>query len=88
MPWMGMTGSSRPYRHQRVVSCSARLCKESLQANAPEAKPGQKTLAELDHYRYTDAPALFALNKPSPRLMQLQDVQTLVEWKLSVAAAP
>ncbi|CAN8101465.1 unnamed protein product [Discula destructiva] len=44
-------------------------------------KPGQTTLAELDRYRYTEAPALFALKKPS-RPMQLQDIKTLVEWKL------
>ncbi|KAK7698094.1 hypothetical protein SLS64_012869 [Diaporthe eres] len=45
------------------------------------AKPGQKTLAELDHYRYVEAPALFATTS-SRRPMQLGDVQTLVEWKL------
>lgn len=45
------------------------------------AKSGQKTLIELDHYRYVEAPALFAPTSPR-RPMQLGDVQTLVEWKL------
>lgn len=49
----------------------------------PLAKPGQKTLAELDRYRYTEAPALFSLDKPT-RTMQLEDVKSLVEWKLYV----
>ncbi|KAJ4424384.1 hypothetical protein N0V82_000903 [Gnomoniopsis sp. IMI 355080] len=51
------------------------------ETNAPAAKPGQKTLSELDSYRYTDAPTQFSL-KQSSRPMQLQDVKTLVEWKL------
>lgn len=45
------------------------------------AKPGQKTLKELDQYRYVEAPALFSLAS-SRRAMQLGDVQILVEWKL------
>ncbi|KAJ4397538.1 hypothetical protein N0V93_001769 [Gnomoniopsis smithogilvyi] len=45
------------------------------------AKPGQKTLSELDSYRYTDAPNRFSLNQAS-QPMRLQDVQSLVEWKL------
>lgn len=54
-----------------------------VETDALPAKPGQKTLAELDHYRYTEAPALFPLGKPS-RNMQLEDVKNLVEWKLQV----
>ncbi|KAI3395095.1 hypothetical protein diail_1775 [Diaporthe ilicicola] len=45
------------------------------------AKSGQKTLAELDRYRYVEAPALFAPSKSS-QAMQLGQVQTLVQWKL------
>ncbi|KAL1873028.1 hypothetical protein Daus18300_004169 [Diaporthe australafricana] len=45
------------------------------------AKSGQKTLAELDRYRYVEAPAIFASTKSS-QAMQLGHVQTLVEWKL------
>lgn len=57
------------------------------QQNANEliAKFGQRTLAELDAYRYVEAPARFAATeKPgsSRSTMQLQDVKTLVEWKL------
>ncbi|KAG8159541.1 hypothetical protein KVR01_010178 [Diaporthe batatas] len=48
---------------------------------AKGAKPGQKTLKELDQYRYVEAPALFAPTT-SRRPMQLGDVQALVEWKL------
>ncbi|ROV93370.1 hypothetical protein VMCG_08375 [Cytospora schulzeri] len=45
------------------------------------AKPGQKTLAELDKFRYEEAPSLFAIKKAG-RSMQLNDVKSLVEWKL------
>ncbi|KAF3764336.1 hypothetical protein M406DRAFT_339962 [Cryphonectria parasitica EP155] len=45
------------------------------------AKPGQKTLAELDRYRYVEAPKLFSLAKPT-QTMRLDHVKTLVEWKL------
>lgn len=55
-------------------------------ADESTAKPGQKTLAELDRYRYDEAPALFAATSSS-RPMQLGDVQTLVEWKLCVLPA-
>ena len=45
------------------------------------AKQGQKTLAELDRYRYADAPQSFGLQNSS-KSMGLEDVKTLVEWKL------
>lgn len=48
---------------------------------SPPVKPGQKTLAELDRYRYTEAPALFSSGTPG-RNMQIEDVKALVEWKL------
>lgn len=76
----------RQLRRQKVVSSSTsgtQSCKDLREANAPAAKPGQKTLVQLDHYRYTDAPTLFTLKKPS-RPMRLEDVKNLVEWKLSV----
>lgn len=50
--------------------------------NELTAKSGQKTLAELDVYRYAEAPARFAAKKPGSGTMQLEDVKTLVEWKL------
>ncbi|KAK7739895.1 hypothetical protein SLS53_005488 [Cytospora paraplurivora] len=40
-----------------------------------------RTLSELSKFRYEEAPSLFALKKPS-RPMQLDDVRSLVEWKL------
>ena len=47
------------------------------------AKDGQKTLAELDSFRYGDATRTFgdqqSASKPH---MNLDDVKTLVEWKL------
>lgn len=55
-------------------------------ADNSAAKPGHKTLQELDQYRYVEAPALFAPTS-SRRAMQLGDVQTLVEWKLCVLPA-
>lgn len=54
-------------------------------ADAPIAKSGQKTLAELDGYRYVEAPAMFASARSS-QAMQLGHVQRLVEWKLYVFA--
>ncbi|KAL7901998.1 hypothetical protein HDV63DRAFT_64719 [Trichoderma sp. SZMC 28014] len=45
------------------------------------AKDGQKTLSELDHFRYVDAVETFDLKNPK-REMDLEDVKKLVEWKL------
>ncbi|KAL7926782.1 hypothetical protein ACQKWADRAFT_278567 [Trichoderma austrokoningii] len=45
------------------------------------AKDGQKTLSELDHFRYIDAVETFDLKNPK-RDMALEDIETLVEWKL------
>ena len=47
------------------------------------AKPGQKTLQELDQYRYVDALEMFGGSNPQ-REMTLDDVKLLVEWKLYV----
>lgn len=44
------------------------------------AKDGQKTLAELDEYRYGKAIDSFSSGKPTS--MTLDDVKVLVEWKL------
>ena len=46
------------------------------------AKDGQQTLEQLDRYRYEEAPAEFA-HAGGPQ-MQLDQVKTLVEWKLYV----
>ena len=45
------------------------------------AKGGQKTLAELDEYRYEEAPKIFGAKK-SKEEMSLDNVKSLVEWKL------
>lgn len=45
------------------------------------SKPGQKSLAELDKFRYEEAPSLFDVKHPI-RPMRLDDVKSLVEWKL------
>lgn len=45
--------------------------------------PAKKSLKELDAFRYEEAPALFSGDKPK-REMQIEDVQSLVEWKLCV----
>lgn len=45
------------------------------------AKDGQRTLAELDRFRYVDAVETFDLENPK-RDMNLEDIKTLVEWKL------
>ncbi|XXH05491.1 hypothetical protein Hte_011921 [Hypoxylon texense] len=48
---------------------------------AKQAKPGQKTLVELDQFRYRDAVDLFQ-SKNSKQQMKLDDVKALVDWKL------
>lgn len=45
------------------------------------AKPGQKSLKELDHFRYVDAPRLFSQATPE-KVMDHEDVKILVDWKL------
>ncbi|KAL2872942.1 hypothetical protein SGCOL_011911 [Colletotrichum sp. CLE4] len=45
------------------------------------AKPGQKTLEELDHFRFVEAPTQFYEFEPK-RVMNHDDVKLLVEWKL------
>lgn len=50
-------------------------------ANHSTAKPGQKTLSELDEFRYHEAIDLFASENPK-RPMSLEDVKLLVDWKL------
>jgi hypothetical protein len=44
-------------------------------------KDGQKSLVELDVYRYEEAPKLFASDEPK-RQMDLDAIKLLVEWKL------
>ncbi|KLU84018.1 hypothetical protein MAPG_03065 [Magnaporthiopsis poae ATCC 64411] len=47
------------------------------------AKHGEKTLAELDNFRYLIAPTLFGLGaRPAKRMMVLDDIKVLVNWKL------
>jgi hypothetical protein len=45
------------------------------------AKPGVDTLAELDRYRYIDAPSRFS-KKTGSSSLGLADLQKLVDWKL------
>ncbi|KAF9875906.1 hypothetical protein CkaCkLH20_06838 [Colletotrichum karsti] len=45
------------------------------------AKPGQKTLHELDLFRFVEAPAQFSQDDPK-RDMEHDDVKVLVDWKL------
>ncbi|KAM0250567.1 hypothetical protein ACHAP5_002097 [Fusarium lateritium] len=45
------------------------------------AKGGQRTLEELDNYRYNDVLDTFNSNR-RVRPMTLEDIKTLVEWKL------
>ncbi|KAK0384078.1 hypothetical protein NLU13_8167 [Sarocladium strictum] len=49
--------------------------------DASKPNPAKKSLKELDAFRYEEAPALFSGDKPK-REMQIEDVQSLVEWKL------
>ncbi|KAI0380194.1 DUF1479-domain-containing protein [Hypomontagnella monticulosa] len=49
-------------------------------SSAKGAKPGQKSLLELDHFRYHDAVTQFSDKAKRP--MTLDEVKTLVDWKL------
>ncbi|KAK0657558.1 hypothetical protein B0T16DRAFT_488681 [Cercophora newfieldiana] len=54
-------------------------CVEAISASK-STKPGQKTLSELDQYRYVEAIDRFTPQNSDP--MTLDEVQLLVEWKL------
>ncbi|KAK3943700.1 hypothetical protein QBC46DRAFT_306842 [Diplogelasinospora grovesii] len=56
-------------------------CIEAI-SESKGAKAGQKTLAELDQYRYGEALDAFGSGKVKATCMGLDDVKTLVEWKL------
>lgn len=56
-----------------------------LTASLRIAKDGQKTLLELDEYRYREALDIFDTESRA-RLTTLDDIKTLVEWKLWVQA--
>lgn len=62
-------------------TCTGTDCRGQNAKGAQLAKPGDKTLAELDRYRYGDAVAEFSGVKPRKQ-MGLDDVKTLVSWKL------
>lgn len=55
--------------------------REMLTASLRIAKDGQKTLLELDEYRYREALDIFDTESRA-RPMTLDDIKTLVEWKL------
>lgn len=57
------------------------LSKHVLEADSSLAKPGQKTLQQLDEYRYGQAIAEFG-SPDSKQEMTLENVKLLVEWKL------
>ncbi|KAM0288046.1 hypothetical protein ACHAQH_000114 [Verticillium albo-atrum] len=50
--------------------------------SATKSKPGQKTLKELDEFRYVEAPRLFSQIDAPERPMNHDDVKVLVDWKL------
>lgn len=81
---MGNTGvpSVDKISHGQFVDCLGRYasCIEAISASKG-VKPGQKSLAELDQYRYGEALDTFALGK-TESAMGLDDVKVLVEWKL------
>ncbi|KYK54661.1 hypothetical protein DCS_06621 [Drechmeria coniospora] len=52
-------------------------------SDSKPAKPGQKSLQLLDQFRYVDAPDSFGRVEPQHE-MTLDEVERLVEWKLSV----
>ncbi|KAI2622514.1 DUF1479-domain-containing protein [Hypoxylon sp. NC1633] len=54
---------------------------ESLSTAKGTPKPGQKTLLELDQFRYRDAVSLLQ-SEEAKRTMTLDDVKVLVDWKL------
>ncbi|KAG7132344.1 hypothetical protein HYQ45_009215 [Verticillium longisporum] len=54
---------------------------ESVLESISAAK-GQKTLKELDEFRYVEAPRLFSQHGTPERPMNHDDVKVLVDWKL------
>lgn len=52
------------------------------------ARAGQKTLAELDQYRYGEAVDTFGSTKSKSSSMGIDEVKLLVEWKLSASLPP
>lgn len=83
--WQDIRPVSRPYQSPKEVChrCPLRDTIEqflTVPNSGPTAKPGQKTLAELDEYRYVDAPEAFHIGTAKP--MEIDHVKTLVEWKL------
>ncbi|CAJ2499973.1 Uu.00g028260.m01.CDS01 [Anthostomella pinea] len=50
-------------------------------SSTKSVKPGQKTLLELDAFRYEDAVARFRSRTPQARMTH-EDVKVLVDWKL------
>lgn len=55
-------------------------CAEAI-SESKGAKAGQKTLVELDEYRYNKATEAFGPSQPNA-IMTLDEVRLLVEWKL------
>jgi hypothetical protein len=63
------------------------LCLKKQGSDSSAAKDGQKTLAELDQYRYNEAPDQFGVANRK-YLRKQEDLVTLMEWKLSVIPYP
>ncbi|KAH7321258.1 hypothetical protein B0I35DRAFT_210662 [Stachybotrys elegans] len=65
----------------RLLNCYPDVLDAAAQTK--DAKPGQRSLQELDAYRYSEAVQQFG-SQPHDKLMgmELQHVQLLVEWKL------
>jgi hypothetical protein len=77
----------KPYQHPKEARLSPSTPVTTADLLTPiTAKPGQKTLSELDEYRYVEAINTFTPTSKSP--MTPDAVKLLVEWKLSVPPHP
>lgn len=80
-----MTATSNPYRTRKAVSGTSPAGQQGsllwLCTDHGIAKPSEKTLSELDRYRYGDAIDQFGGDTPKKQ-MGLEDVKMLVSWKL------
>jgi hypothetical protein len=65
----------------RILTIISVLVGEYTDGSVGIAKAEQKSLSELDDFRYQDAVKLFSTQSPK-RAMNHDDVKTLLEWKL------
>lgn len=74
-------------KNSRLAAGAVEKTKQLHMVTSSTAPPNQKTLVELDKFRYDEAVATFGSRTPQ-RAMGHDDVKALVEWKLSAFISP